>query len=83
MVQIVERVPNDNYCANGKRRMLADFIQTEIAGMTFARHPISQGYRLSQNFPEAKMLKYPSKVERRVYDDCDFILHITLTAAGE
>jgi hypothetical protein len=39
MVQIVERVPNDNYCANRKRRMLADFIQKEMAGMTFARHP--------------------------------------------
>jgi hypothetical protein len=66
MVQIVERVSNDNYCPNGKRRMLADFIQTEIAGMTFARHPISQGHRLSQNFPEAKVLKHPSKVERTV-----------------
>jgi hypothetical protein len=63
--------------------MLADFIQTKIAGMTFARHPISQGHRLSRNFPEAKMLEHPSKVERRVYDDCDFILHITSTAAGE
>ena len=83
MVQIIERVANDNYCANGKRRMLTDFIQTEIAGMTLARHPNQQGHWLSRNFPEAKMLEDPSKVECRVYDYCDLILPITLTAAGE